>query len=107
MCVPRSRKKSETAPFIGAPASCRLVERKTCANNVWSAGILPARGAKNLRQQRLERRHLAGQWNISIDSEFEKPATEKRNTNAGKMPALRMVLVHAGIPRAGKMPALQ
>jgi hypothetical protein len=26
---------------------------------------------------------------------------------AGKMPALRMVLVHADIPRAGKMPALQ
>jgi hypothetical protein len=23
----------------------------------------------------LERRHLAGQWNISIDSEFEKSAT--------------------------------
>jgi hypothetical protein len=26
---------------------------------------------------------------------------------AGKMPALRMLLAHAGVSRAGKMPALQ
>jgi hypothetical protein len=43
----KSSKSQVRSPFLtGAPASCRLVERKTCANNVWSAGILPARGTK-------------------------------------------------------------
>jgi hypothetical protein len=55
--------KHQRAPAtFGAPASCRRVETSACASNIWSAGILPARGNISMRQQHLERRHLAGAW---------------------------------------------
>jgi hypothetical protein len=55
----------------------------------WSAGILPASGTS-----------------ASIQNSKSLPP-EKRNTNAGKMPALQTLVAHGGVSRAGKMPALQ
>jgi hypothetical protein len=59
------------------------------------------RSLRRFRERRplFKSRHLAGHAGFRIG--------DLASAEAGKMPTLQMLVVHADVPRAGKMPALQ